>query len=108
MQNDKVWWKNEMNGWYLRHQHYINKKTINLETGRYWYTHKLLRRSYFTIKRALPNMFHYLENPNIPKTTNGIEGYLGHLKNHLDSHRGLTLKNRINFIKWYIYFSNKK
>lgn len=53
-------------------------------------------------------MFHYLENPNIPKTTNGIEGYFSHLKNHLDLHRGLTLKNRINFIKWYIYFSNEK
>ena len=107
-QNDKIWWKNELNDWYLRHQDYINEKTINLETERYWYTHKLLRRSYFTIKRALPNMFHYLENPNIPKTTNGIEGYFSHLKNHLDLHRGLTLKNRINFIKWYIYFSNEK
>lgn len=107
-QNDKIWWKNELSEWYLKHQEYINEKTFNLETGRYWYTHKLLRRSYFTIKRALPNMFHYLENPNIPKTTNGIEGYFSHLKNHLDLHRGLTLKNRINFIKWYIYFSNEK
>ncbi|PVV53545.1 hypothetical protein [Chryseobacterium sp. HMWF035] len=98
-QNDKVWWKNELSDWYLRHQDYINEKTINFETERYWYTNKLLRRSYFTIKRALPNMFHYLENPNTPKTTNGIEGYFSHLKNHLDLHRGLTLKNRINFIK---------
>lgn len=107
-QNDKIWWKSELDQWYSNHHLYINEKTINLETGRYWYTHKLLRRSYFTIKRALPNMFHYLENPNIPKTTNGIEGYFSHLKNHLDLHRGLTLKNRINFIKWYIYFSNEK
>lgn len=107
-QNDKIWWKNELSEWYLKHQEYINEKTFNLETGRYWYTHKLLRRSYFTIKRALPNMFHYLENPNITKATNGIEGYFSHLKNYLDLHRGLTLKNRINFIKWYIYFSNEK
>jgi len=107
-QNDKIWWINELNLWYKRHNDYINEKTINPETLRYWYTHKLLRRSYFTIKRALPNMFHYLDNPQIPCTTNGIEGYFSHLKNHLDLHRGLTLKNRINFIKWYIYFSNEK
>jgi hypothetical protein len=26
----------------------------------------------------------------------------------LDIHRGLTVEHRINFIKWYIFFSNKK
>lgn len=38
----------------------------------------------------------------------GIEGFFCNLKNHLDLHRLLTTKNRINFIKWYIYFSNEK
>ncbi len=106
--NDRLFWIREFHQWYERHKDYINEKTNNIETGRYWYTHKLLRRSYATIKRALPNMFHYLANPKIPNTTNGIEGFFSHLKNHLDLHRGLTAKNRINFIKWYIYFSNEK
>lgn len=106
--NDKLYWISELEYWYQRHKDYISEKTYNEETGRYWYKHKFIRRSYFTIKRALPNMFHYLQNPNIPKTTNGIEGYFSHLKNHLDLHRGLTLKNRVNFIKWYIHFSNEK
>jgi hypothetical protein len=86
----------------------LQEKTFNQSTGRYWHTHKLLRRSYLTIKRALPNMFHYLTNPKIPATTNGIEGFFSHLKNHLDLHRGLTLKHRVNFIKWYVYLSNDK
>ena len=107
-ENDRLFWSRELNKWYELYKNYINEKTYQLETGRYWYTHKLLRRSYSTIKRAMPNMFHYLSNPNIPKTTNGIEGFFGHLKNHLDLHRGLTTKHRINFIKWYIYFTNKK
>ena len=106
--NDRLFWIAGFHQWYEKHKDYINEKTYNIETGRYWYTHKLLRRSYITIKRALPNMFHYLANPKIPNTTNGIEGYFSHLKNHLDLHRGLTTKNRINFIKWYIYFSNEK
>ena len=83
------------------------KSLLMKKRNRYWYTHKLLRRSYSTIKSALPNMFHYLNNENIPKTTNGIEGFFSHLKNHLDIHRGLTIKNRINFIKWYIFFANE-
>lgn len=107
-ENDKLYWTNELNLWYQRHKDYLSERTYNEATERYWYKHKLIRRSYFTIKRALPNMFHYLQNPNIPNTTNGIEGYFSHLKNHLDLHRGLTLNNRVNFIKWYIHFSNEK
>jgi len=106
--NDRLYWISQLEQWYQTHKSYINEKTYNPQTGKYWYTHKLLRRSYQTIKRALPNMFHYIQNPAIPSTTNGIEGYFSHLKNHLDLHRGLTLKNRINFIKWYIHFSNEK
>lgn len=107
-ENDKTFWIQEFNQWFFRHKEYINEKTFNKETDRYWYTHKLLRRSYSTIKSALPNMFHYLQNSNIPKTTNGIEGYFSHLKNHLDIHRGLTTKNRMNFIKWYVFLTNQR
>jgi hypothetical protein len=106
--NDKLYWMKEFQMWHERHKDYINEKTYNPETERFWYTHKLLRRSYYTIKKALPNMFHYISNPRIPNTTNGIEGFFSHLKNHLDLHRGLTIGNRINFIKWYIYFSNEE
>ena len=107
-ENDRIYWIATLAQWYQQHKVYLQEKTINEQTGRYWYTHKLLRRSYFTIKRALPNMFHYLANPKIPSTTNGIEGFFSHLKNHLDLHRGLTLEHRINFIKWYVYLSNDK
>jgi transposase-like protein len=107
-QNDRLWWTEELAAWYKRHQAYLVEKSYNEQTHRYWYRHKLLRRSYFTIKRALPNMFHFLNNPKIPSTTNGIEGYFGHLKNHLDLHRGLSAQHRINFVKWYIYLSNQK
>ncbi len=106
--NDRIHWTKELALWHKQHKAYLLEKTIHEQTGRYWYKHKLIRRSYLTIKRALPNMFHYLSNPLIPNTTNGIEGFFSHLKNHLDLHRGLTLKHRIDFIKWYVYLSNDK
>lgn len=68
----------------------------------------MVRRAFVTINRALPNMFHYLDNPSIPKSTNSIESYFGHLKNHLDIHFGLAKGNRIKFMKWYIHFTNMK
>jgi AraC-like DNA-binding protein len=106
--NDQLYWTSELKAWYIKHKNYLKEKTYHEQTGRYWYKHKMLRRSYFSIYRALPNMFQYLSNPKIPRTTNGIEGFFGHLKNHLDLHRGLSLDHRINFIKWYIYLSNEK
>jgi hypothetical protein len=69
---------------------------------------KVWRRSYFTLKRALPNRFHYPGNPKIPATTNGIEGYFGHLKNHLDLQGGLSAKHRVSFIKRYRCSGNGK
>jgi AraC-like DNA-binding protein len=107
-ENDRIYWTNSFRKWYESYQDYINEKVFQEETCRYWYRHRLLRRSYYLINKALPNMFHYLTNKSIPRTTNGIEGYFSHLKNHLDLHRGLTIKNRMNFIKWYVHFSNEK
>ena len=106
--NDKQFWITALQQWYVRHKQYLSEQSFNEASGRFWYKHKLLRRTYFSLKRTLPDMFHYLQNPAIPHTTNGIEGYFSHLKNHLDLHRGLTAKNRINFVKWYIYFTNEK
>ncbi len=105
--NDKQYWIQSLLAWEVKFENFLKEKSYKLDTGRYWYTHRLIRRSFFTMKRALPNMFCYLDDSNIPKTTNGIESYFGHLKNHLDIHRGLTKNNRINFIKWYVYFRNK-
>lgn len=107
-ENDRLFWTKALAYWHKRHSTYLQEKTLNQLTGKYWYTHKLLRRSYSTVKRALPNMFHYLSNSKIPNTTNGIEGFFSHLKNHLDLHRGLTFSHRVDFIKWYIYLSNEK
>lgn len=94
--------------WYETHQSYINEKTINPDSGRYWYTHKLVRRSFMVIKNALPDMFRYLDNDRIPKSTNGLESFFGHLKGHVNIHRGLSSKHRKQFIQWYLYFKNKQ
>lgn len=91
IENDRICWTLELQKWYERHKEYLNERTYKTEIER-WYTHKLLRWSYTTIKRALPNMFHYLSNAKTSRTTNGIEGYFSHLKNHLDILRGLTVK----------------
>lgn len=93
--------------WHERYESFIKEKSFSIYTKRYWYKHKMVRRAFITIKRALPNMFNYLENPMIPKSTNGLESFFGHLKSHISIHRGLSKKNRESFIKWYLFYRNR-
>lgn len=94
--------------WYERHKDYVNQKTFKIETGRYWYTHKNLRKAFIHIKRALPDMFHYLDNSNIPKTTNGLESFFGHLKQNISIHRGLSKEHYKNYVKWFLFYKSNE
>lgn len=60
-----------------------------------------LKRARSMLLNALPNMFYYLDDPCIPKSTNGIEGYFARLKAHYRSHRGLDPGKRQNYFSWY-------
>ncbi|MGC3978979.1 MAG: transposase [Paludibacteraceae bacterium] len=108
--NREEWgyWVVELIRWYERHKTFVNEKTFNKDTGRYWFTHKSVRKSFIHIKRALTHMFHYLDNPRIPKTTNGLESFFGHLKQNISLHRGLSKEHYRNYIKWYIFFKSNK
>lgn len=86
---DWGYWIVELNQWYQTHKDFVNHKTIKQDTNRYWFTHKSVRKAFIHIKRALPYMFCYLDNPRIPKTTNGLESFFGHLKQNISIHRGL-------------------
>ena len=100
-------WMKEIYDWHLQYKSYIDEKTFSI-TGRYWYKHKMVRRSFVHVKNALPNLFGYLFNNRVPKSTNGLESFFGHLKSHLLLHRGLTKEHRKNFIRWYLYFRNNE
>ena len=60
-----------------------------------------IKRARSMLLRALPNMFHYLDDPGIPSTTNGLEGYFSRLKGHYRQHRGLKPEKRHNYFDWY-------
>lgn len=58
----------------------------------WWYTHKNLRGGYIHLKNALPNLFTYVNHPNIPRTTNHVEGGINsRLKELIYRHRGFSL-----------------
>ena len=82
-------WIMELYNWYEKHKDFVNEKSYSIDTNRYWYKHKTVRRAFVHIKNALPNMFQYLFNERVPKSTNGLESFFGHLKSHLLLHKKL-------------------
>jgi hypothetical protein len=75
------------------------------ETGRVFSD---IKRARSMLLHALPDMFHYLDDPYIPTTTNGLEGYFSRLKSHYRQHRGLSPRKRPNYFAWYFHFAPRK
>jgi hypothetical protein len=66
-----------------------------------------IKRARSMLLKALPDMFHYLDDQQIPFSTNGLEGYFSRLKSNYRQHRGLSPKRRKNYFKWYFYLKNR-
>lgn len=60
-----------------------------------------VKRARSMLVKAVPNMFHFLNNPCIPKSTNGLEGYFSRLKHRYRQHRGLSQNRRSAYFSWY-------
>ena len=103
------YWVMDLVRWEQKHRDYLNQKTMpDDDPKRAWFTHKMVRKSFVHIRRALPDMFHYLDNPDIPKSNNAIESFFGHLKTNLRQHRGLSKEHFKDYIKWYLFFKNNR
>jgi transposase-like protein len=70
--------------------------------------YKDLKRTMALIFNALPDMFHYLSDSCVPKTTNTLESFYSRLKADYRKHRGLTGRHKISYLSWYCYFKNLK
>lgn len=81
-------------------EHYGQLIASKAERGRVFSD---IKRARSMLLNALPNMFHYLEDPHISPTTNGIEGYFSRLKAYYRQHRGLHKKKRFLYFEWYFF-----
>lgn len=69
---------------------------------------KDLKKTMALVYNALPDMFHYLNDSKVTKTTNTLESFYSRLKADYRKHRGLTEKHKISYLNWYCYFKNRK
>ncbi|HWC58028.1 MAG TPA: transposase [Candidatus Paceibacterota bacterium] len=80
----KHWWILLYRIWEARYEKLLSEKE-----GRR-YKHQKLRSVRFLIRKALPNLFTYLEHPGLPNTTNLVEGWVNAaVAEAIRRHRGL-------------------
>jgi transposase-like protein len=65
-----------------------------------------LKKTTSLIDNANKDMFHFIEDDNIPSTTNSLEGFFSHLKRNYRNHNGLSKEHKISYLKWYCYYKS--
>jgi len=84
--------------WYGKWEEFLGEKSWDEERKRWRYTHERLRKAYRSIKRHLPYLFTYHHHPDMPNTTNTLDGSFAHLRDKLRIHRGLKWHRKIKVI----------
>lgn len=98
-------WLRMFRKWDKKHHNFLKEKTIApvMSKRHWWYTHRKIRAVRSLIKNALPDLFRYLNNPMIPRTSNHVEGGVNsRLQELLRCHRGISLKNKTTLTAWYL------
>ncbi|MBU0625108.1 transposase [Patescibacteria group bacterium] len=100
-------WLASLREWEGRHYEFLKERTYG-ESG-WWYTHRTLRAVRSLLRNAAPDMFRYIDDPTVPRTSNHVEGGLNsRIKELLRSHRGLSKHQRLALVCWYLHFRLKK
>lgn len=98
-------WHRAYRQWLCRHDAFLKERTVNpAGPRRWWYTHRKLRAVRSQINNSLPDLFHYIRYPEIPRTTNHVEGGINsRLKDLFRRHRGLSATRKITLTAWYLH-----
>lgn len=94
----------ELDAWHQKWSGFLSERSVEKATGKTHFTHRKLRSAYLSLKRNMPYLWTFQENPNlgIPNTNNALEGTFTDLKSKLRVHSGIKRSNRIRFLDEYI------
>ena len=99
---EKRRWIRSFRRWCKKYDRLLKERSY-APTGRWWYTHRKVRAVRSLLKNALPDMFRYVTDPTVPKTSNHVEGGLNaRLKELFRCHRGLSGARRLVLASWYL------
>lgn len=97
-------WLKSFNEWLGKHDSFLKERSCHPTISkRWWYTHRKLRAVRSLLKNSLDNLFTYLDDSRVPKTSNDVEGGLNsRIKDLLRIHRGLKPRHQQVLTAWYL------
>lgn len=89
-------WLHRFRHWCRRWTIFLNARTRHpIAPKRWWYTHKKLRRVRTLIERSLPHLFTFVRYPEVPRTSNHVEGGINaRLHELFRAHRGISVQQK--------------
>lgn len=94
--------------WKMEHFDYLIEKSVSRE-GKRIFTHTSLRKAIRHIENALPNMYQFVLDSHIEKSTNKLEWYFWVFTNEwINEHKWLSPKRLRSFVALWIYFRNNR
>ena len=97
-------WLRSYRRWRKKYDTFLKERTEGVRTKRqWWYTHRKLRGVRSLITNSLPYLFTFVRYPEVPRTSNHVEGGINsRLKDLLRIHRGLPAQHRRILTAWYL------
>ena len=109
IRNDALIWKERFEDWNLKYKEVVCERKYDPETKRRPLVHGRLHSVRTLILNALPDLFEYVFNPLIPRTTNFVEGGINsELKELIRRHRGLKDKKKIMLVDEFLQRKKSK
>ena len=101
---DSILWKKAFLEWYEKYHDFLKEKAYNPEHKKsWWYIHRKIRSAASLLWNSLPQLFLYLHNPQVPRTSNHLEGGVNsRLKDLFRIHRGISKTKKITLTAWYL------
>jgi hypothetical protein len=95
-------WIHAFRYWNRRHTPFLKERTYSM-SGRWWYTHRKLRGTRSLLRNAIPDLFRFVTDPTIPRTSNHVEGGMNsRLKELFRCHRGISMTKKLALASWYL------
>lgn len=97
-------WLRAWRSWCRHYETFLKERTHHpTASKRWWYTHRKLRAVRALIARSVPDLFRYTRYPELPRTTNHVEGGINsRLKDLYRRHRGLSPERKVILTAWYL------
>ena len=106
-------WLRAYRRWERQHATFLKERSYGEPSAgkkrRWWYTHRNIRAARSLIRNALPHLFTFVRYPQVPRTTNHVEGGINsRLKELVHRHRGLSPDRKQALVATFLTQRNTK